>query len=349
MGMIDLRSDTITRPTAAMREAMAQAEVGDDVLGDDPTVQALEAEVARITGKQAALFVPSGTMGNQLAIATQTRPGDDVIVGEGAHLVGHEGAAGAALSGVQFSVAGRGGLFGPDEVDAAVQPRADWAPRTSLVAIENTHNRAGGSVWPLRLARGVAERARALGLASHLDGARIWNASVAGGQDVATLCAPFDTTSVCFSKGLGAPVGSAFCGPLALVQEGRRLRRRWGGAMRQAGVLAAAAMHALTHHRQRLAEDHANARVLAERLATAATGRGARVDLAHVETNLVLIDVDVPAELVVREARELGVLLMAAATTRLRAVTHLDVSRSDVERAADVIGRALEKAREEAG
>jgi len=345
MGMIDLRSDTITRPTAAMRDAMARAEVGDDVLGDDPTVQALEAEIARITGKQAALFVPSGTMGNQLGIATQTRPGDDVIVGEGAHVVGHEGAAGAALSGVQFSVAGRGGLYSADEVDAALQPRADWAPRTSLVAIENTHNRSGGRVWPVALARGVAERARALGLSSHLDGARIWNASVAGGQDVATLCAPFDTASVCFSKGLGAPAGSAFCGPLALVQEGRRIRRRWGGAMRQAGVLAAAALHALSHHRQRLTEDHANARVMAERLASPGTGRGARVDLASVETNLVLIDVDVPAELVVREARDLGVLLMAAATTRLRAVTHLDVSRADVEQAADVIGRALEKAR----
>jgi|SRR5580698_10569741 len=347
MGMIDLRSDTITRPTAAMREAMARAEVGDDVLGDDPTVQALEAEIARITGKQAALFVPSGTMGNQLGIATQTRPGDDVIVGEGAHLVGHEGAAGAALSGVQFSVAGHGGIYSADDDDAALQPRADWAPRTSLVTIENTHNQSGGRVWPMALARGVAERARALGLSSHLDGARIWNASVAGGQDVATLCAPFETASVCFSKGLGAPAGSAFCGPLALVQEGRRLRRRWGGAMRQAGVLAAAALHALSHHRQRLTEDHANARVLAEHLASPGGGRGARVDVASVETNLVLIDVDVPAELVVREARELGVLLMGA-TTRIRAVTHLDVSRADVERAADIIGRALEKARQSA-
>jgi threonine aldolase len=345
MRLVDLRSDTVTRPTASMREAMARAEVGDDVLGDDPTVQALEAETARITGKQAALFVPSGTMGNQLGIATQTRPGDDVIVGEGAHLVGHEGAAGAALSGVQFSVAGRGGLYSADDVEAAVQPRADWAPRTSLVTLENSHNRAGGRVWPMSVARGVAERARSLGLSSHLDGARIWNASAATGDDVALLCGPFDTVSVCFSKGLGAPAGSAFCGPLALVREGRRLRRRWGGAMRQSGVLAAAAMHALSHHRQRLNDDHANARVLAERLASPATGRGAQVDPKTVETNLVLIDVDVPAELVVREARELGVLLMAAAATRLRAVTHLDVSRSDVEHAAEVIGLALENAR----
>jgi len=347
--MIDLRSDTVTRPTSAMRAAMANAEVGDDVFGDDPTVRALEAEIARITGKEAALFVPSGTMGNQLAIATQTRPGDDVIAGEGAHLVGHEGGAGAALSGVQFTVAGRGGLYSADEVEAAVQPRADWAPRTSLVAIENTHNRAGGRVWPMSAARAVAERARALGLSAHLDGARVWNASVASGEEVGALCAPFDTVSVCFSKGLGAPAGSAFCGPVGLVQDGRRLRRRWGGAMRQAGVLAAAALYALAHHRQRLAQDHANAKVLAERVADATRGRGTRVDLACVETNLVLIDVDIAAEKVVRVARELGVLLTAAAPTRLRAVTHLDVSRAEVEQAAEIIARAVEGARAKSG
>jgi threonine aldolase len=340
--MIDLRSDTVTRPTPAMREAMARAEVGDDVLGDDPTVQALEAEVARITGKEAALFVPSGTMGNQLGIATQTRPGDEVIVGEGAHMVGHEGGAGAALSGVQFKVAGRSGLYTADEMEAAVQPRADWAPRTSLVAIENTHNRAGGWVWPIADARAIAERARALGLRSHMDGARVWNASVASGEEVATLCAPFDSVTVCFSKGLGAPAGSAFCAAAGLVHEARRLRRRWGGAMRQAGILAAAAMYALGHHRRRLAEDHANARALVDRL-EALTPR-ARVDRASVQTNLVLVDLDVDAEIVVREARERGVLLMASAPRRLRAVTHLDVSSAQVEEAANVIARAIEAA-----
>jgi threonine aldolase len=346
--MIDLRSDTVTRPTPAMREAMARAEVGDDVFGDDPTVQVLEAEIARITGKEAALFVPSGTMGNQLAIATQTRHGDDVIVGEGSHMLTHEGGAGAALSGVQFSVAGHGGLYSVADLEAAVQPRADWAPRTSLVAIENTHNRAGGRGWRLSTARAVAERARALGLSTHMDGARVWNASVATGEDVAALCAPFDTASVCFSKGLGAPAGSAFCGPLRLVQEARRLRRRWGGAMRQAGILAAGALHALAHHRKRLVEDHANARFLAERLALPGTGKGAQVDPASVETNLVLIEVDAPADRVVSAARDLGVLLTAPAANRLRAVTHLDVSRADVEAAAGIIGRALEAARAKA-
>jgi threonine aldolase len=328
----------VTRPTAAMREAMARAEVGDDVFGDDPTVRALEEEVARITGKEAALFVPSGTMGNQLAIATQTRPGDDVVVGEGAHPVLYEAGAGAALSGVQFSAAGRGGMFTPDEMEAAVYPRAYWTPRTSLVALENTHNRSGGRVWPQAQARAVAERARGLGLATHLDGARVWNASVASGLGVADLCAPFDTASVCFSKGLGAPVGSAFCATGALVEAARRLRKRWGGGMRQVGILAAAALHALGHHRGRLVEDHANARALAEQMSRAP---GVRVDHAAVETNIVNLDLDVPAEAVAQAARHAGVLIHATGPNRLRAVTHLDVSRSDIDAAADILSRAV--------
>jgi threonine aldolase len=336
--MIDLRSDTVTRPTQAMRAAMAHADVGDDVFGDDPTVRALEDEVARITGKEAALFVSSGTMGNQLAIATQTRPGEEVVVGEGAHPVHYEGGAGAALSGVQFAVAGRGGFFSADEMAGVVRPAVYWAPRTALVAIENTHNRAGGRVWPLDGAREVAERARAMGLATHLDGARVWNASVASCVDVATLCAPFDTVSVCFSKGLGAPVGSAFCGTRERVEQGRRLRKRWGGAMRQAGILAAGALYALAHHRARLSEDHANARAFAEKLARTP---GVRIDLASVETNIVNIEVHAPAEAVAHAARELGVAIHATGPAHLRAVTHLDVSRADVEIAADVLARAV--------
>jgi len=340
--MIDLRSDTVTRPTPAMREAMAHAVVGDDVFGDDPTVLALEAEVARLTGKEAALFVSSGTMGNQLAIATHTRPGDDVIVGEGAHPVHYEGGAGAALSGVQFTVVGRGGLFTADDIEPAVHPKVYWYPRTSLVSIENTHNRAGGRVWPVAQAKAVADRARSLGLATHLDGARIWNASVASGVPVAELCAPFDTASVCFSKGLGAPVGSAFCASRRQVEEARRFRKRWGGAMRQSGILAAGALHALAHHRARLADDHAHARVLAERMSRTA---GASVDLAAVETNLVNMDLEVPADAVVRLAKEHGLLINAIAPRRLRAVLHLDVSRADVDAAADILASAIQKAR----
>jgi threonine aldolase len=339
--MIDLRSDTVTRPTPSMREAMARAVVGDDVFGDDPTVIALEQEVARITGKEAALFVTSGTMGNQLAIATQTRPGDDVIVGEGAHPIHYEGGAAAALCGVQFTVAGRGGMFSPDDIEAVAAPRAYWAPRTSLVAIENTHNRAGGRVWAPAAARAVAERARALGFATHLDGARIWNASVASEVDVGALCAPFDTASVCFSKGLGAPVGSALCGPSKLVAEARRIRKRWGGGMRQSGILAAAALYALAHHRSRLSDDHANARVLAERIARM---EGARVDVTTVETNLVNIDVSPLASDVAREAQLLGLLIAPSGPHRLRAVTHLDVSREQIETATEILAEALRNA-----
>ncbi len=324
-----------------MRDAMARAEVGDDVLGDDPTVRALEDEMARITGKDAALFVTSGTMGNQLAIAMQTRPGDEVVVGEGAHLIHHEAGAGAALSGVQFTIAGRGGLFSAHELDAVMQPRAEWTPRASVVAIENTHNRSGGRVWPLARTIGVVERARALGLAAHLDGARLWNASIASGVDVMTLCSPFDTASLCFSKGLGAPVGSALCGPRELVREARRLRKRWGGGMRQAGVLAAAALYALNHHRARIAEDHENARRLAECIAHVP---GARVNLATVETNLVNIDVDAPADVVAREALDLGLLIAPTGPGRLRAVTHLDIGRNDVGKAAAIFEEAMGRA-----
>jgi threonine aldolase len=281
-------------------------------------------------------------MGNQLAIATQARPGDDVITGQWAHVVCHEAAAGAALSGVQFSVAGTGGMYTPDELETAVQPRVDWAPRTALVAVENTHNRAGGRVWPESLARAVADRARLLGLSAHLDGARIWNASVALGIDVAALCAPFDTVSTCFSKGLGAPVGSAFCGPRALVQQGRRLRKRWGGGMRQSGILAAAALYALAHHRVRLAEDHANARILVESLDGL---EGAHVEPERVETNLVYIEVDAVADAVARAARERGLLISAAGPRLLRAVTHLDVSRGAVLTAVAILKEALLHAR----
>lgn len=342
---VDLRSDTITRPTAAMREAMARAEVGDDVFGEDPTVKALEEVAARLTGKEAALFVSSGTMGNQLAIACQTRHGDEVIVGEGAHPVWYECAAGAALSGVQFATAGRGGLFTADEMEAAIQTGAYWAPHTALVCVENTHNRAGGRIFPQADVRAIAERARARGLATHLDGARIWNASVATGLAVDVLAAPFDTTTVCFSKGLGAPVGSAFCGTRATVERARRFRKMWGGGTRQAGILAAGALHALHHHRARLADDHANAKRFA---ALVAEAPGARIDLAGVETNIVNVDLDDPlrADEVTHLARALGLALNATGLRRMRAVMHLDAGREDVERGARILIEAIAQARQ---
>ena len=336
--MIDLRSDTVTRPTPAMRTAIAQAEVGDDVFGEDPTVRALEEEVAALVGKEAALFVTSGTMSNQLAIALHTRPGDEVVVGEGAHVVFYESGAGAALSGVQFAVAGKGGTFEAAELAERVHATAYYCPRTSLVCVENTHNRAGGRVFPQARVIEVAEAARARGLALHLDGARIWNASVATGLDVATLAAPFDTASVCFSKGLGAPVGSALVGTREAIERARRLRKMWGGGMRQAGILAAGALHALRNHRERLPEDHAKARRFAERIAETP---GLRVELAEVETNIVNVDVEgAAADRVSLLARERGLLLNPTGPRRLRAVMHLDVTATDAERAAGLLAEA---------
>ena len=340
--MIDLRSDTVTRPSLGMRRAMAEAEVGDDVFDEDPTVHALQEEVARIVGKEAALFVPSGTMGNQIAIYVQTRPGDEVIVSEGAHPVWYEAGAGAALSGVQFITAGAGGLFTAEEMLERIKPDAYYHPRTSLVCVENTHNRAGGRVFPQAQVRAVAERARERGLSLHLDGARIWNASVASGRPVAELCAPFDTVSVCFSKGLGAPVGSAFAASKALVREARRVRKMLGAGMRQAGIVAAAALYALAHNRARLAEDHAHARLFATKL------QGARGILVHpddVETNIVNVDLaeTLRADEVASAARALGLAINATGPHRLRAVTHLDVSKVEVEAAATLLQSAVER------
>jgi threonine aldolase len=323
-----------------MREAIFRAELGDDVFGEDPTVLALEAEVARIVGKEAALFVTSGTMSNQLAIALHTRPGDEVIVGEGAHVVFYESGAGAALSGVQFAIAGSGGLFDADAMEDRIHPKAHWAPRTSLVCVENTHNRAGGRVFPQKDAVSIAERARSRGLGVHLDGARIWNASAKTGLDVATLAAPFDTLSVCFSKGLGAPVGSALCTSREWVERARTLRKRWGGGMRQAGVLAAGALFALNHHRDRLTEDHEKARRFAERIAKVP---GASVDLAMVETNIVNVDLEAPltADAIAQAARPLGLAINASGPRRLRAVLHLDVPPADAERGAELLAAAI--------
>jgi threonine aldolase len=340
---IDLRSDTVTKPTPAMREAMAKADVGDDVYGEDPTVLALEARVAALLGKEAALFVTSGSMGNQLAIAVQTRPGDEVIVGEGAHPVFYEAGASPVLSGVQFAVAGTGGLYTAREMEDVVKPSAYYTPRTSLVCVENTHNRAGGRVFPQKDAIQIAERAHTLGFGVHLDGARLWNAATKSGLSESELAAPFDTISVCFSKGLGAPVGSAFVSTRENVERARRFRKMWGGGMRQAGIVAAGALYALEHHRVRLSEDHANAQRFAALVADAPSS-GLRVDVGAVETNIVNVDTASPAEAIAKAARALGFLISASGPMRLRAVTHLDASREDVERAAKLLVRAATEA-----
>ncbi len=341
MKVIDLRSDTVTRPTPAMREAMARAEVGDDVYGEDPTVRRLEERSAALLGKEAALFVPSGTMANQLALAVLARAGDEVICEVGAHLYAFEGGGMAALWGVQARpLTGERGILDPAAVEAAIRPDDAHFARTRAVAIENTHNRGGGIAWPLAAVRAVAEVASRRGLHLYMDGARLMNAVVALGVSAAEVAAPATLASLCFSKGLGAPVGSALAGPRELISEARRVRKRLGGGMRQAGILAAAALHALDHHVERLAEDHRNASRLGELLAGLPGGR------LHfpVETNLVFVRFEGRAapELALR-LRELGVLCSAEGSRPdlLRLVTHLDVSADDVEDAARRFARAL--------
>ena len=335
--VIDLRSDTVTRPGRAMREAMMNAEVGDDVYGEDPTVRELEQRTAELLGKESALFVSSGTMGNQIALLVQTRPGDEVVIGEGAHVAFYESGAGAALAGVQFAQAGAGGLFDAEALSAATKPRADYHPRTSLVCLENTHNRAGGRVFPQTLAESVVARARELGLGAHLDGARLWHAALASGRSEAELARPFDTVSVCFSKGLGAPVGSALLGSRDAIAAARRFRKMLGGGMRQSGILAAGALFALDHQRARLLEDHVAARTLG-----AALGELTFVRLVPPETNIVSFSVlGVDALQIVSAAKARGVLLNATGPESLRAVTHLDVSAEDLKRARERLCDAI--------
>jgi threonine aldolase len=331
----DLRSDTLTRPTSGMRAAIAAAEVGDDVYGEDPTVRLLEERVAELFGKESALFVPSGTMGNQIGLLVHTRPGDEVIIGEGSHCAWYESGAGAAWAGVQFAIAGRGGLFGGPELVEAVKPTADHFPRTSLVVVENTHNRAGGRIFPGSDVQDIARVARQHGLGLHLDGARIWNASVATGTALRELAAPFDTLSVCFSKGLGAPVGSAFLGSRDHVRAAHRFRKMLGGGMRQAGILAAAALYAIDHHFDRLIDDHRTARLFADELRGAA---GVELPAHPVETNIVQLAVTrLDAYELARRAAKHGVLLNATGPRTLRAVAHLDISSERAQQAARIL------------
>ncbi len=338
--MIDLRSDTVTRPTPAMRRAMAEAEVGDAVLGDDPTVLALERRVAEVLGKEAAVYLPSGTMTNQVAIRAHTEPGDEILIEAQAHSYFLESGAPAALSGVMCRLlAGDRGRFTAREVRAALRPRNLHFPVTKLVCVENTHNRGGGSVWPLAQVAEVAAAARDAGLKMHLDGARLWNASVATGVPERQFARHFDTVSVCFSKGLGAPVGSALAGTAAFIARTRRFAKMFGGMMRQAGVIAAGALWALDHHRERLAEDHANARRLAEGIAATP---GLQIDPATVETNIVIFRTTaMPAADLVARLQEVGVAVLATAPDAIRAVTHLDVTAAQVEEALAALGKAM--------
>jgi threonine aldolase len=340
--VIDLRSDTVTRPTPAMRQAMSAAEVGDDVLGDDPTVLKLQERIAQIMGKEAAVFVPSGTMANQASIRAHTEPGDEVIAHVDSHIINYETGAPAALSGVMIRAAtGPRGLFDADQLDGLVRPDSSHFPHSRLVVVENTQNRGGGAIWPMEQVERVTRRARELGLKLHLDGARIWNACAATGRTPVEYAKNFDTVSCCFSKGLGAPAGSAVCGDRAIIARVHRFRKMFGGAMRQAGILAAAALHALDHHRQRLAEDHENARRLGEGLGQVP---GLSIPMP-VETNMVFFDIDRglgTAAQVCERLKARGVLALPTLPQRVRLVCHLDVK-------ADMVGRAIRAIAEAAG
>jgi len=327
-----------------MREAIGTASVGDDQFGEDPTVNLLQERVATRLGKEAALWLPTGTMANQVALRVLTRPGDDVIVSQQSHAVWHETGGAAANSGVQFTAIGTNGIFTADEFLAAVKPRDHIIyPPTTLVEIENTHNRAGGVVFPQDEAVRICAAATVRGVATYLDGARLWNAAVVSGRRPDELAAPFDLVSVALSKGLGAPGGSLLAGSRDLIRQCLRHRRMLGGAMRQVGIFAAAGLYALDHHVERLVEDHANIRLIASHLARS---RRVILDADSVQTNILVFDLaaDAPdAPSVVARARERGVLVFAFGPRTIRAVTHLDVSRQQCERAGEALLDVIEE------
>ncbi len=340
MFTIDLRSDTVTKPTDAMRQAMATAVVGDDVCGDDPTVIALEEATAEFLGKPAGLYMPSGTMANQVALKVHTSPGDEIIIESQAHMYWYESGAPAVLSGVMCRMLDtERGIFTADDLASVCRPADVHFARTTLVCIENTHNRGGGTIWPIETIADVAAEARQRNLKMHMDGARLWNASVASGVSEAQYASHFDSVSVCFSKGLGAPIGSVLVGEADFIAEARRVRKMLGGGMRQVGIIAAGALHGLENNRDRLADDHANAQVLAEGLAAM---DGIEIDPADVETNLVFFNITaMPAVDLVEALKADGIGILATGPARVRAVLNLGVTREDVDTLLAAIERNL--------
>ena len=341
--MIDLRSDTVTKPSDAMRKAMARAEVGDDVYGEDPTVNRLQDMAAAMLGKKAALFVPSGTMANQLSIRIQTQPGQEVIVESKSHIVRYEQGAAGALSGVQLHwVTGERGIMTAEQIEAAIRPKDPYSIRTALICLENTHNAGGGTIYPLSRIERIREVALRHGLPMHLDGARLFNAVAATTLPPTSYAQNFETVSLCLSKGLGAPVGSLILtNDSTLIEKARRFRRMYGGGMRQAGILAAAGIYALEHNIGRLREDHDNAKRLARKLQQIPS---VSINLQYVDTNIVIFDVDnhrhSPTALVTALKQE-GVLINAIGGSSFRAVTHLDVSAKQIDEAAEIFVRVL--------
>ena len=344
---IDLRSDTVTQPTPAMRAAIAESAVGDDVIGVDPTVIALQERIADILGKEAAIFMPSGTMTNQVALRVHCRPGDEFICEANCHIFNYEQGAYAQLSGlVAHTVMGDFGILQPEQLTGLIKPDDEHFARTRLLCLENTHNRGAGRVLPYEHVEQICNSAHESGLMTHLDGARLFNAVAASQIPADQWAQHFDTVSVCFSKGLGAPVGSALAGSREMIAEARRHRKLFGGGMRQAGVIAAAALYALDHHRERLTEDHDKAQTLVNAVAES---EGLSLDPDQVDTNIVMFQVD--PELCSGPGfsaalQEKGVLVLAVGPQRVRAVTHLDVTHEEVHRAAEIMSETAQAARE---
>ncbi|MBL8799436.1 MAG: low-specificity L-threonine aldolase [Planctomycetia bacterium] len=336
--VIDLRSDTVTRPTAAMRAAMNHAEVGDDVFSEDPTVNRLEERVARLLGKEAALFVPSGTMSNQIGIKAHTVPGDELLCEASCHIYLYEVGGAAVLSGVTCrTFEGQHGILDVNQLEGCVRPVNDHLVRTRLICLENTHNRGGGRIYPLAKIQAISAWAKRNNLIMHLDGARLWNAVVATGIPAETWAKCFDTVSVCFSKGLGAPVGSALCGPKEFITRARKVRKLFGGGMRQAGVIAAGALFALENHVERLADDHRHLKVIARAVADTP---GLHLDPADPETNILFFHIDPElgtAKDVAATLKQRGVRVHPTGPQTIRICTHLDVSAQQAEQAAEVI------------
>ncbi|MCZ6798969.1 MAG: low-specificity L-threonine aldolase [Nitrospirae bacterium] len=340
--MIDLRSDTVTKPSLAMREAMSTALVGDDVYGEDPTVNQLESTAARLLGKEAGLFVPTGVMANQLCLRVHTRAGDEVLVEETSHLILYEGGSASSLSQVQLScVGGSQGILSVDKVAGAIRPENVHNPPTTLLCLEQTHNAGGGTIYPLSTLEQLAELGRKYHMALHLDGARLFNAVVATGIKASVYAGPFDTVSFCLTKGLGAPVGSIIVSTQERIHKLRRLRKVFGGGMRQVGILAAAGIYALEHNIDRLQDDHSHAKDLAFQLQQIPT---VYIDPDHVETNIVRFEVvgtDRSTSDLLLAFQEAGVLLNAMGDHVFRAVTHMDVTGEDMEKASHIMGRVL--------
>ena len=335
---IDLRSDTVTQPSPAMLQAMAEAEVGDDVFGDDPTVNKLQEKVAAMLGKEAALFVPSGTMANTIAILSHTQLGDEVIVERESHTFCYEAAAASVIGGVQLNtIPGNRGILDAGQITKEIREANVHMPPTRLICLENTHNRGGGKIYPIEKIRAIYDVAIQRGLKMHLDGARLFNASVASGISPKDYATHFDSVMFCFSKGLGAPIGSIVTGSKTFIERAHRFRKMLGGGMRQVGILAAAALFALENNVSKLAQDHENAKLLASELAKV---KGFQIDPEQVETNIVVFDISHSGQSVLQvvgQLKQRGVLMIPFGSNLVRAVTHLDVSTEEMRRAIGII------------